>query len=49
MYRSKAVAMNGYMNEDAYFNSLKEFARNDIMITIKGFPLSGQLIPMINQ
>lgn len=27
MYRSKAIAINGYMNEDAYYNSVKEFVR----------------------
>jgi len=40
MYRSKAIAINGYMNEDAYYNSAKEFARDDIILKIAEGPLS---------
>ena len=40
MYRSKAIAINGYMNEDAYYNSVKEFARDDIILRTEEYPLS---------
>ena len=34
------VAINGYMNEDAYYNSKKEFARDDIILRTEEGPLS---------
>ena len=40
MYRSKAITINGNTKEDAYYNSVKEFARDDIILRTEEGPLS---------